>query len=575
MAHSARIIMGILPPVVARLFADIRQYEANMAKADATMARFGTTSKTASEKMAAGMNSIANKVLVGGAVIGAVSVKMAADFQSATTRLATDAGESVKNLGMIRQGILDMAQTVGQTPKQLAEGMYYIESAGYHGADALKVLKASAEGATVGFTDMASMGSAVTTVLRDYNLPANRAAAVTSALIETVAQGKTNMTLLANSMGRVLPIAAAFGIPFKETAAAIATMTVSGQQARFGVQQIRNSFLNLAAPGNMASKTLKEIGISGNELHKAFMDPKKGVSNALTLITTQLGKYFPIGSAEYIRAQRTIYGGITGLSVALALGGDHLTKYNETVKKIGEAYDSNSPKVKNFSEVAKTLNFQLKQLTAASSVIAVDVGNWLLPKVSSVAKWAASVIDWFKSHPLVSKIASDAAIGLFVSAVVFKLGKGVATIFNNVKSVISGVGKTVAGAGGGLEATEDIVLLRMIATNTAIIAGEGGLSPSTIAKKLLPGAAGALGLGAESVGVAAFLPEIAGAVVAAGVTYGLWKAFTAKGNIASTPGGFTGSGRGGNPTGWANFGKPAGKTTVNLTLNSRQSGSKR
>ena len=463
--------MGILPPVVARLFADIRQYEANMAKADATMAKFGTTSKTASEKMAAGMNSIANKVLVGGAVIGAVSVKMAADFQSATTRLATDAGESVKNLGMIRQGILDMAQAVGQTPKQLAEGMYYIESAGYHGAAALKILKASAEGAVVGFTDMASMGSAVTTVLRDYNLPANRAAAVTSALIETVAQGKTNMTLLANSMGRVLPIAAAFGIPFKETAAAIATMTVSGQQARFGVQQIRNAFLNLAAPGNMASKTMKLIGLSGDQLHRVLMNPKTGISDALTLINTQLGKHFPAGSAEYISAQRKIYGGITGLSVALALGGDHLTKYNETVKKIGSAYDSADPKVKNFSEVAKTLNFQLKQLSAAGSVLAVDVGSWLLPKVSSVAKWAASVIDWFKSHPLVSKIASDSAITLFVGAILFKLGKGIATIFNNVKSIATTIASK-AGLGSTLSFEQQSLLyLRVIAESTATTAG--------------------------------------------------------------------------------------------------------
>ena len=471
MAHSARIIMGILPPVVARLFADIRQYEANMAKADATMAKFGTTSKTASEKMAAGMNSIANKVLVTGAVIGGISVKMAADFQSATTRLATDAGESVKNLGMIRQGILDMAQAVGQTPKQLADGMYYIESAGYHGAAALKVLRASAEGATVGFTDMASMGSAVTTVLRDYNLPADRAAAVTSALIETVAQGKTNMTLLANSMGRVLPIAAAFGIPFKETAAAIATMTVSGQQARFGVQQIRNAFLNLAAPGNMASKTMKLIGLSGDQLHRVLMNPKTGISDALALITTQLGKHFPAGSAEYISAQRKIYGGITGLSVALALGGDHLTKYNETVKKIGEAYDSSSPKVKNFDEVAKTLNFQLKQLTAAGSVLAVDIGSWLLPKVSSVASWASGVIAWFKSHPLVTKIASDSAITLFVGAILFKLGKGIATIFNNVKSIATTIASK-AGLGSTLSFEQQSLLyLREIAESTAKTAG--------------------------------------------------------------------------------------------------------
>ena len=421
MAHSAASIMGFLPPVVARLFADIRQYEANMAKADDTMLKLGTTTKTTSETMAAGMNKIANKVLVAGAVIGVVSVKMAADFQSATTRLVTDAGESVKNIDMIRKGILGMAGAVGATPKQLADGMYYIESAGYHGADALKVLKASAQGAAVGFTDMASMSSAVTTVLRDYNLGANRSAAVTSALIETVALGKTNMTLLANSMGRVLPIAASFGIPFKQVAGAIATMTVSGQQARFGVQQIRNSFSNLAAPGNQASKIMAEIGISGQQLHQVLMDPKNGVANALTLITEQLAKHFPRGSAEFISAERKIYGGITGLSVALALGGTHTKMYIDSVNKIGQAYESNSKNVLNFADVATTLNFKLKQLGGASSALMINVGNWLLPKATDIANWANGIIIYFQKHPVLSKAGAELAGGLFATAIGIKI----------------------------------------------------------------------------------------------------------------------------------------------------------
>ena len=437
--------MGILPPVVARLIADIRQYEANMAKADATMKKFGTTTKTTSEKMSAGMNSMANKILVAGAVIGVVSIKMAADFQSATTRLVTDAGESVKNIDMIRKGILGMAGAVGSTPKQLAEGMYYIESAGYHGAAALKILKASAQGAAVGFTDMASMSSAVTTVMRDYNLGADRAAAVTSALITTVSVGKTNMTLLANSMGRVLPIAAAFGIPFKQVAGAIATMTVSGQQARFGVQQIRNSFVNLAAPGNMASKTMKQIGISGSQLHKVLMDPKNGVSNAIKLITDQLGKYFPKGSSEFISAQRKIYGGITGLTVALALGGTHTKMYIDSVNKIGKAYESNSKNVLNFADVATTLNFKLKELGGASSALAINVGNWLLPKATDIANWANGIIIYFQKHPVLSKAAATLAGGLFATAIGIKIS-GIA--LNMAKLFGYDVSTTFAGPWG-------------------------------------------------------------------------------------------------------------------------------
>jgi len=463
--------MGILPPVVARLFADIRQFEGQMGKADGIMKGFGFTATATGQKV----NRAANRIIAAGAIIGVASIKMAADFESATTRIVTDAGESVKNLKMIRQGILDMAQAVGQTPKALADGLYYVESAGYHGAAALKILKASAEGASVGFTDMATMSSTVTTVLRDYNLPASRAAAVTSALIETVAQGKTNMTLLGNSMGRVLPIAAAFGISFEQTAGAIATMTVSGQQARFGVQQIRNGFMNLAAPGTHASKIMKIIGISSDQLHKALMDPKKGVSNALTLITEQLGKHFPKGSAQYIEAQRIIYGGITGLSVALALGGEHLKKYNETVRLIGEAYNSTSPNVKNFAEVSKTLNFQLKQLTAAGAAIAINVGGALLPGAKAVAQWGLSVVTWFKQHPIVGTIAGGAAITAFGLAVGAKIIMGVMKAYGTVASLIRRIGGTFgANLPGATFQEKQLFYLREIAFNTA--RGKGGRS---------------------------------------------------------------------------------------------------
>ncbi|MGD0386774.1 MAG: hypothetical protein ABSB73_11650, partial [Solirubrobacteraceae bacterium] len=81
-----------------------------------------------------------------GAVLGGAAyegVKASADFQTAMTQLVTGAGEAQKNIGLVSQGILAMAPTVAQTPAELAKGMYLIESAGYHGAAGLSVLKAS------------------------------------------------------------------------------------------------------------------------------------------------------------------------------------------------------------------------------------------------------------------------------------------------------------------------------------------------------------------------------------------------------------------------------------------------
>ena len=498
--------MGFLPPVVARLFADIRQYEGQMGRADGIMKGFGDTAMSTSAKV----NRAANYIIGAGVAIGAVSIKMAADFQSATTRLVTDAGESVKNLDMIRKGILALAGPVGSTPKKLADGMYYIESAGYHGAQALTILKAAAEGAKVGFTDMATMASATTTVMRDYGYGANQAKNVTSGLIETVALGKTNMTLLGYSMGRVLPIAANLGIPFKEVAGAIATMTVSGQQARFSVAEIKNALLSLAAPGGKASKVMADIGVSAGQLHTALLDPKNGVANALKIIEDHLKQHYTVNSPQYVAANRAILGGITGLSVGLALGGKHLGFYADSVNKIGQAMQGNQKNVQGWAEVVKTANFQAASLGGYASSISIALGNALLPTVQSIGKWAASVITYFQSHPLVSKIASDATIGLFVAAIATKLGTGLIGVFNKLKGLFGFAGKQIGVATGATFQEQQIFYLREIAYNTATAKGKGLLATAEQDLKK----AGGAGLAMK------FLPEWAAKLVGGGSLVG-------------------------------------------------------
>src|SRR5664280_1412233 len=134
-------------------------------------------------------------VAIAAAVIGTgVAVtKMAADYQSATTLLVTGAGESEAAIGMVRQGLIDMAPAVGMGPEALAKAMFLVESAGFHGAAGLLVMKSAAEGAKIGGADATVVANGLTTALTDYHLPAPMAAAVTSKLVATVAAGKTNM----------------------------------------------------------------------------------------------------------------------------------------------------------------------------------------------------------------------------------------------------------------------------------------------------------------------------------------------------------------------------------------------
>src|SRR6185437_7987112 len=134
---------GLLPPVVATLTADIKQFTAKMDEAKGQMDAMAAKGESTGSRLSSLGGSIAKGLAVGVVGIGGIAVKMAGDFQESMTQLVTGAGESESNLKSVSNGILAMAGQVGESTTKLAAGMYMVESAGFHGAQGLQVLKAA------------------------------------------------------------------------------------------------------------------------------------------------------------------------------------------------------------------------------------------------------------------------------------------------------------------------------------------------------------------------------------------------------------------------------------------------
>lgn len=225
---------------------------------------------------------------VGAAAVamGAVAVKAAADFQTQLTRLTTSAGESAGNLKTVNDGILAIAGEVGTSASELATGMYTIESAGFHGADGLTVLKAAAQGAKEENANLATVSNAVTDILTDYHLPAQQAADVTSKLNETVSLGKTSFEQLSGAMSNVAPLAAAAHIPLQDMLGDIAEMTSHGVSADQATQNLANTIRSLSNPTSIMTQELAQVGIRSDQLSQNL--GKAGVSGALMSISDSI-----------------------------------------------------------------------------------------------------------------------------------------------------------------------------------------------------------------------------------------------------------------------------------------------
>lgn len=441
--------MGLLPPVVATLLADNKQFNAGMAESDAAMKKFGDTATATGAKADAFASKLSTGILVAGAVVAGASIKLAGSFQLAMTQLVTGAGEAQANIKMVSKGILDMAGIVGQTPQQLAAGMYLIESAGFHGAAGLKVLKASAEGAAVGGAQMATVANAVTTAMHDYHIPVQNANAVTSALVQTVAMGKTHLEDLAGSIGKVMPVASALGINFQTVTGAMATMTNAGLSARFAAMHLNNTLLAISSPSKVAIKAMGSVGITAQGLKDMIANPSIGLAGGIKYVTDMIGQKFPAGSIQAVQAFKDIMGGATGLSTALMLGGKNSATFAADVQGIGKVLGSTAPQVQGFSKVQKDFNFQLEQLKSKGAAFGIQLGDWLLPKVSSVATWALGVTKYLQSHPATVKVGMDFAGALLAGSAAVKLTEIGAKIASGFGIAISeGVAATAGAAIG-------------------------------------------------------------------------------------------------------------------------------
>jgi TP901 family phage tail tape measure protein len=239
------------------------------------------------------MAAVGKRALVGTTVaavgLGAATVHMAADFQTGMTQIQTGAGESAANMKMVGNGVLNMAGQVGESTKTLTDGLYHIESAGFHGAAGLNVLKIAAEGAKVGNADLDTMGKTLVGTMNSYGMAGDKATVMMNQLVATTAAGDMRMQDLGSSLGNVTPLAAAAGIKFSEVGGAIATMTSQNMSAQQATQDLNNLIRSLQKPTEVATKAMAAMGLSSVDVAKDL--GTKGLTGTLAELTGAITKH--------------------------------------------------------------------------------------------------------------------------------------------------------------------------------------------------------------------------------------------------------------------------------------------
>ena len=407
--------------------------------------------------------------------VGAITGKMAVDFDKAMRNVNSIAQLPEKSFERLNKQVLKMAGPVAQAPKTLAEGLYDLVSSGFDAKESMVVLEASARAATAGLTTTEVSTKAVAAVLNAYRRPASDARAVSDDLFQTVNLGVVSFDELANNIGGVLPAAAAMKVDLKEVGAAISTLTKEGQSGANASVNLNAALTALIKPSEGMSAALKELGaesaVSLIET-KGFQGALEALMGATDGTQESVANLFP-----NVRAMRAAFG-LTGINAKSA------------AEDIRGFQNDTGATAKVLAEQSKSVSYQWNELKAEASALAIEVGDKLMPVFHTLLGDLGDAVRWFTDLPEGVQLTTLKIAGLAVA--VGGLARVLGPSVKLMGTFVGAIGTMTASSATTVAANEAVATsyVQLSAAIRGAASAQGAYS-ATQSGLLVPGAAAA------------------------------------------------------------------------------------
>lgn len=476
-----RILRVIFAGDAKGAIAASQQLQSSLQQTGQKMQRIGTSLSNAGRTMT-------RNVTLPIVAAGAASVKMAVDFETAFTRIDAVSNTSQKQLSQWRGEVLKLAGKTARAPQELADALYFLASAGLKANEIIPTLEMSAKAAASGLGNTADIARLTANVLNAYSESGMTAADATDTLVAAVKAGTADPDEFADAMGRILPVASKAKVSFDEIAASLASLSNIGLNVNEGVTAMRGLLQAIQAPGTQAAETLKDIGISTDELRSVLADD--GVLGALKLLEERTG--------GNIDTMRKIVPNVRALTGQLGLTGE---KADAVAQIFDDVANSSGSLDKAFETTRKGPAFKFEQLMTRLRTLAIKLGNTLLPIFEKIAKTVGKLVKQFSNLPdaVQENIVKWGILAATLGPVLRLLG-GIVRVGGKLPALLFGKA-VVGGAARGVGAK--------VAGGAATAAGATKVGGLVGAGKALAGSAAAGG-------AAAYLPGL-GLVVGIGI----------------------------------------------------------
>ena len=367
--------MATIASLGVRIYGDSAALATALTQASAKMEAFGKKAEAIGQ-------SLSTKVTAPLVAIGVASLKMSGDFETSMVKIETLVGLSREAVDGMRQDVLRLSGETARAPRELADALFVITSAGIRGSQSLEILEQSAKASAVGLGETADIARALTAVLQAYAGTGLTAAQATDQLLATVREGNLEASSLAPVLGRVIGLAANMGVSFAEVGANVATFTrlgVSAEQAITGLSGVLRAAIR---PSEQAKQGLKELGLEGSYLRDQIQS--KGLAQALVDLTQRFN-----GNTE---ALAKVIPEIEALSSVLGVTGAQSQAYVKIQESI---IGANGLLESGFERVSETAGQKFAGALGRLQQAGIQLGDELVPMFERLANGVERVTGAF------------------------------------------------------------------------------------------------------------------------------------------------------------------------------------
>lgn len=345
----------------------------NNDEANKSLAKTEEKAKSTHGTFASGVATVAKWGAAVGATaltVGSAAVKIASNYETSFAKVSTLLKGNESEISQYKKSIIAASNETGLASDEMSEAVYSAISAGVDQANAVSFTTDALKLAKGGFTETATAVDVLSTAINAYGLESDQASRISDILITTQNLGKTTVDELAGSMGKVIPLASAYGVNMENLGATYATLTAGGIATAEATTYTKSMMSELAKESSTVSSVLKDkTGKSFSEL----MNSGYSMGDVLQVLSDSVDG----DSTAFANLWSSTEAG-TG---ALAIVNSGADAFNDTLKSMQE---SSGATESAYGKMADTLEARVNKLKTNGQNMMTSLGESILPIVEDV-----------------------------------------------------------------------------------------------------------------------------------------------------------------------------------------------